>query len=98
MAKKCAILLLWITTGISACNPAVAQECFYSKEVQYKDGTYITAIERYDCSNSPPPEVIIVEKEVPAKNKSVGDFLFGVEEESQGVSKFFSTLVSIGVL
>ena len=97
MAKRCAILLLWITTGISSCHPAVAQECFYRKYVQYSDCTHIEAIETYDCKNSAPPQVIVVEKEVPAKNRSIGDFLFGVEEDNQGVSHVFSTLVSIGV-
>jgi len=38
-----------------------------------------------------------VEKEIPAKNRSLGDFLFGVEEENQGVSHLFSSLVSMGV-
>jgi len=97
MAKKCAILLLWIMTGVSSCHPAVAQECFYRKHVLYNDGTHIEAIETYDCNNSAPPQVIIVEKEVPAKNRTLGDFLFGVEEDNQGVSHVFSTLVSVGV-
>jgi hypothetical protein len=74
-----------------------AQECFYSKQIQYKDGSTIEAVEKYDCSNSPPPDIIIVEKEIPSKNRSFGEFLFGVEENSHGVSKLFSTLVSIGV-
>ena len=89
--------MLWITTGISSCHPAVAEECFYRKDIRYTDGTYIEALETYDCRNSPPPEVIIVEKEIPAKNRTIGDFLFGIEEKNQGVSHIFSTLVSIGV-
>ena len=93
MARGCAILLLWITIGTSA----HAQDCFYSKQIHYNDGTTIEAIERYDCTNSPPPEVIIVEKEVPAQNRTLGDFLFGLEKEHQGVSHIFGTLVSIGV-
>ena len=93
MARGCAILLLWITIGTNA----FAQECFYSKEIQYKDGSTVTAIDKYDCHNSPPPEVIIVEKEIPAKNRTLGDFLFGIEKDNQGVSHLFSTLVSMGV-
>mgnify|MGYP003116295129 CR=1 FL=1 len=86
MAKKCAILLLWIMTGVSSCHPAVAQEC-----------THVEALETYDCNSLTPPQVIIVEKEVPAKNRSFGEFLFGVEEDNQAVSHLFSTLVSVGV-
>jgi hypothetical protein len=97
MAKKCAILLLWIMTGVSSCHPAVAQECFYRKHILYKDGTHVEAIETYDCNNSAPPQVIVIEKEVPAKNRTLGDFLFGVEEDGQGASHVFSTLVSVGV-
>jgi len=80
------------TTGTNA----YAEDCFYHKEVLYKDGTRVEAIERYDCRNSPPPQVII--KEVPSKNRSLGEFLFGVEEEGNGITHLFSTLVSMGVL
>ena len=82
MAKRCAILLLWITIGTSA----QAQDCFYRKEILYTDGTTIEAMEQYDCKNSSPPEVIIIEKAVESPNKSVGDFLFGAES-NQGISK-----------
>ena len=92
MAKKCAILLLWITIGTSA----HAQECFYSKEVQYKDGSHVTAIERYDCSNSPPPEVIIKVVEKEAKPKTVGDWLFRLEE-NDSLSHTLSILISGGI-
>ena len=96
MAKRCAILLLWITTGINGCNPVVAQECFYSKEVQYKDGSHVTAIERYDCSNSPPPEVIIKVVEKEAKPKTIGDWLFRLEE-NDSLSHTLSILISGGI-
>ena len=93
MVKGIAILSVMTMIGTNA----YAKDCFYSKQIHYTGGTTVEAIERYDCTNSPPPEVIIVEKEIPAKNRSLGDFLFGVEEENQGVSHLFSTLVSIGV-
>jgi len=92
MVKGCAILLLWITIGTNS----YAQDCFYRKEILYKDGSRIEALERYDCRNSAPPEIII--KEVPAKNRSFGEFLFGVEEEGNGITHLFSSLVSMGVL
>lgn len=91
MVKRIAILLLWTTIGTNA----YGQDCFYSKEMVYKDGSRIEAIERYDCSNSPPPKVVVIE--VPAKNRSVGDFLFGAEENGQNISHLFSTLFSVGV-
>ena len=55
MAIRCAILLLWITIGTSA----QAQDCFYSQQTQYEDGSVINSIQRYDCKS--PPETIIVE-------------------------------------
>jgi|TARA_R110002153_G_scaffold95129_5_gene228833 hypothetical protein len=88
--------LLWITIGINGCNPVVAQECFYSKEVQYKDGSHVTAIERYDCSNSPPPEVIIKVVEKEAKPKTIGDWLFRLEE-NDSLSHTLSILVNGGI-
>lgn len=94
MVKRIAILSIMTMIGTSA----QAQDCFYRQEIAYKDGTAVEAVQRYDCRNSPPPEIIIVEKEIPAKNRTLGDFLFGVEEESQGVSHLLSTLVSMGVL
>ena len=96
MAIRCAILLLWITIGISGCNPAVAQDCFYSQRTFFKNGSVIDDIKQYDCKS--PPKTIIIEKEIPAKNRSVGEFLFGVEEEGNGVTHLFSTLVSLGVM
>jgi len=92
MARGIAILLLWITIGTSA----QAQECFYRKEFIYKDGSTITAFEQYDCKNSPPPEVIVVEKEVKAKQRTLGEFLFGIEENHQGISGLLTILVSGG--
>ena len=90
MAKKCAILLLWITIGTSA----QAQDCFYSQQTQYEDGSVVNSIQRYDCKS--PPEAIIVEKEITSKDRGVGEFLFGAES-NQNISKIFETLVSIGV-
>ena len=92
MATRCAILLLWITIGTSA----QAQDCFYQQETQYRNGTAINSITKYDCES--PPKVIVIEKPVKAKQRTFGEFLFGVEEENNGVSHLFSTLVSIGVL
>ena len=92
MAKRCAILLLWITIGTSA----QAQDCFYSQQTQYHDGTAINSIQRYDCKS--PPKTIVIEKEVEAKQRTLGEFLFGAEESNQSVSGLLSTLVSIGVL
>jgi hypothetical protein len=91
MVKKCAIPLLWIMIGTSA----QAQDCFYSQQTQYEDGSVINSIQRYDCKS--PPETIIVEKEIPSKDRGIGEFLFGAEENHQNISKLFSTLVSIGV-
>ena len=96
MVKGTAILLATITIGISGCNPAVAQDCFYSQRTFFKDGGVVDDIKRYDCKS--PPKTIIIEKEIPAKNRSVGEFLFGVEEEGNGVTHLFSTLVSLGVM
>lgn len=96
MVIRCAILLLWITIGISACNPAAAKDCFYSQRTFFKDGSIVNDIKRYDCKT--PPKTVIIEKEVPAKNRSLGEFLFGVEEEGNGVTHLFSTLVSMGIL
>lgn len=95
MVTRCAILLLWITIGISGCNPAVAQDCFYEQQVQYKNGETITAFQRYDCTNSPPPKVIVVEKE--AEPKTLGDWLFRLEE-NDSLSHVLEVLVSGGVL
>lgn len=95
MAKGCAILLLWITIGISGCNPAIAQDCFYSQRTLFRDGTIVDDIKRYDCKS--PPKTIIIEREIPAENRTLGDFLFGVEE-NQGISHLFSSLVSMGVM
>jgi hypothetical protein len=92
MAIRCAILLLWITIGTSA----QAQDCFYQQETQYQNGTAINSVTKYDCES--PPEVIVIEKPVKAKQRTFGEFLFGVEEENNGVSHLFSTLVSIGVM
>ena len=92
MVKGIAIPLLWIMIGTSA----QAQDCFYSQRTFFKDGSVINDIKSYDCKT--PPKTIIVEKEIPAKNRSVGEFLFGVEEEGNGVTHLFSTLVSLGVL
>jgi hypothetical protein len=39
----------------------------------------------------------VIEKEVEAKQRSLGEFLFGVEEKNQGISQLFSTLISVGV-
>jgi len=91
MAIRCAILLLWITIGTSA----QAQDCFYSQQTQYHDGSAINSITRYDCKS--PPQAIVIEKEVEAKQRSLGEFLFGVEEKNQGISQLFSTLISVGV-
>jgi len=92
MAIRCAILLLWITIGTNA----QAQDCFYSQQTIFRDGSVINDIKRYDCKT--PPQTVIIEKEIPAKNRTLGDFLFGIEEEQQGVSHLFSSLVSMGVL
>ena len=92
MVKGIAIPLLWIMIGTSA----QAQDCFYSQRTFFKDGSVINDIKSYDCKT--PPKTIIVEKEIPAKNRSVGEFLFGVEEEGNGVTHLFSTLVSLGVM
>lgn len=91
MVKRCAILLLWITIGTSA----HAQDCFYSQQTQYHDGSAINSITRYDCKS--PPQAIVIEKEVEAKQRSLGEFLFGVEEKNQGISQLFGTLISVGV-
>ena len=96
MAKGCAILLLWITIGISGCNPAVAKDCFYSQQTQFKNGTVVNDIKKYDCSS--PPEVVIIEKEVPSKDRGIGEFLFGAEENDQTISKMFEVILSLGVL
>ena len=96
MVKGIAILSTMIMIGISGCNPAVAQDCFYSQRTFFKNGSVIDDIKQYDCKS--PPKTIIIEKEIPAKNRSVGEFLFGVEEEGNGVTHLFSTLVSLGVM
>ena len=96
MARGCAILLLWTTIGISSCTPAVAQDCFYSQRTQFENGTVVNDIKRYDCKS--PPKAIIIEKEVPSKNRTLGEFLFGVEESNHSVSKMFEVLLSIGVI
>lgn len=72
-----------------------AQDCFYSQQTLFNDGSVVNDIKRYDCKT--PPKTIIIEKEIPAKNRSVGEFLFGLEE-SNGVTHLFSTLVSLGVM
>jgi len=92
MVKGIAIPLLWIMIGTNA----QAQDCFYSQRTFFKDGSVINSIKSYDCKT--PPKTIIVEKEIPAKNRSVGEFLFGVEEENNGITHLFSTLVSLGVM
>ena len=92
MVKGCAILLLWIMIGTSAS----AQDCFYSQRTLFRDGTILDDVKRYDCKS--PPKTIIIEKEIPAKNRSFGEFLFGVEEEGNGITHLFSSLVSMGVL
>jgi hypothetical protein len=92
MVKGCAILLLWITIGTSV----QAQDCFYSQRTLFRDGTILDDVKRYDCKT--PPKTIIIEKEIPAKNRSFGEFLFGVEEEGNGITHLFSSLVSMGVL
>ncbi len=92
MVKGIAIPLLWIMIGTSA----QAQDCFYSQRTFFKDGSVINDIKSYDCKT--PPKTIIVEKKIPAKNRSVGEFLFGVEEENNGITHLFSTLVSLGVM
>ena len=91
MAIRCAILLLWITIGTSA----YAQDCFYEQKTQFTDGSVINQITRYDCKS--PPKTIVVEKVIEPKQRTLGEFLFGAEENHQGVSKVFSALVSIGV-
>ena len=91
MAKRCAILLLWITIGTSA----QAQDCFYSQRTFFKDGSVINDIKSYDCKS--PPKTIIIEKEIPSKDRSVGEFLFGVEENGNGITNLFNMLVSVGV-
>ena len=93
MAIRCAILLLWITIGI---NPVVAKDCFYSQQTTYSDGSVINDIKRYDCKS--PPKTIIIEKEVPSKDRSVGEFLFGAEENNQSISKLLEVVLSLGVL
>jgi len=92
MAIRCAILLLWIMIGTSA----HAQDCFYSQKTQYQDGSVINSIQRYDCKS--PPKAIIIEKEVPSKDRGIGEFLFGAEESNQSVSKLLEVIVSLGVL
>ena len=92
MVKGCAILLLWITIGTSV----QAQDCFYSQRTLFRDGTILDDVKRYNCKT--PPKTIIIEKEIPAKNRSFGEFLFGVEEEGNGITHLFSSLVSMGVL
>ena len=96
MAKGCAILLLWITIGISGCNPAVAKDCFYSQQTTYSDGSIINDIKKYDCKS--PPKVVIIEKEIPSKDRGLGEFLFGAEENNQSISKLFEVVLSLGVL
>ena len=61
MVKGTAILLATITIGISGCNPAVAQDCFYSQRTFFKDGGVVDDIKRYDCKT--PPKTIIIENE-----------------------------------
>lgn len=92
MAIRCVILLLWITIGTSA----QGQDCFYSQKTKYQDGNVVESIQRYDCNS--PPKAIIIEKEVPSKDRGIGEFLFGVEESNQSVSKLFEVIVSLGVL
>jgi hypothetical protein len=92
MVKKCAIPLLWIMIGTSA----QAQDCFYQQETHYQDGSVINSIQKYDCKS--PPKTVIIEKKIPAKNRSLGEFLFGVEENGNGITHLFSSLVSMGVL
>lgn len=92
MAKRCAILLLWITIGTNA----QAQDCFYSQQTIFRDGSVINDVKQYDCKT--PPQTVIIEKEIPAENRSVGEFLFGVEENGNGITHLFNTLVSLGVL
>lgn len=96
MVKGIAILSTMIMIGISGCNFAIAQDCFYSQRTLFRDGTVVDDIKTYDCKT--PPQTIIIEKEIPAKNRTLGDFLFGIEEKHQGVSHLFSSLVSMGVL
>lgn len=92
MVKGCAIPFLWITIGTSV----HAQDCFYSQRTLFRDGTVLDDVKTYDCKS--PPKTIIIEKEIPAKNRSVGEFLFGVEEEGNGITHLFSSLISMGVL
>jgi hypothetical protein len=92
MAIRCAILLLWITIGTSA----QAQDCFYQQETQYQNGSAINSITKYDCKS--PPKVIVIEKQKEVKQRTFGEFLFGVEENGNGITHLFSTLVSVGVL
>lgn len=91
MVKGIAILSTMIMIGTNS----FAKDCFYSQETQYSDGQTVNSITRYDCQS--PPQVVIVEKEIPAKNRSVGEFLFGVEENGNGITHLFNTLVSVGV-
>ena len=92
MAIRCALLLLWITIGTSA----YAQDCFYSQQTTYSDGSVINDIKKYDCKS--PPKVVVIEKEMPSKDRGVGEFLFGAEENNQSISKLLEVVLSLGVL
>ena len=83
--------MLWITIGTNA----YAQDCFYEQKTQFSDGSTVNQITRYDCQS--PPKTIIVEKEIPSKDRSVGEFLVGVEDNGNGITNLFYMWVSVGV-